>query len=503
MISLCWLPYAILLYPGVIWYDTEQQLLQWGGLPNVYTDGQLNDHHPIFDTMLYGLFMDAGRALGSADAGIFAFSLLQMLFTAGVVAVFLYSLGMLGASRRAQRFVGVLLCAFPPVPIWACAVAKDSTNLPFLLTFILLLFIGPVTISNGIPQRRLSVLHPKAWTAALTCCACFITLTKKTGAIFIIFVTIMYLARWIRHEIYMRRPIRAQRQCHIAHVQQQCSEQKQSGAATHISGERTIISTLICATVCSLSLTCLIMPLIVLPLFHVTPGGKQELLGQAFQQAALTLNKHGESMSDADRQAFTDMLGREATVRYAYWTVDSVKGDTWSPQQEQALPAFLKAWVSEGIRHPITYMQSYLAVEQGWFAFPHSSDSDHNAYLTPTPTHMVTRHFEGAGQLGLTFNDGRIAGVMEDTISWFQESPIGMLTSSKALWSTWTLIFLIEESRRYRAAMKTLIPLIAWNAILWLSPVTTTDETMRYLMPVFFLVPLTFAMLTTREASTA
>lgn len=34
VLVLCWLPYLIVTYPGVIWYDTEQQLLQWNGQPN-------------------------------------------------------------------------------------------------------------------------------------------------------------------------------------------------------------------------------------------------------------------------------------------------------------------------------------------------------------------------------------------------------------------------------------------------------------------------------------
>ena len=49
-------PYVIALYPGVMWYDTSNQLLQWNHLPNLFTDGQLTDHHPIADTVIWAFF---------------------------------------------------------------------------------------------------------------------------------------------------------------------------------------------------------------------------------------------------------------------------------------------------------------------------------------------------------------------------------------------------------------------------------------------------------------
>lgn len=63
IIYACWSPLLVLLFPGVIWWDTRQQLLQYNGLPNALSDGVITDHHPVLDTYLYGWFTDLGLSL--------------------------------------------------------------------------------------------------------------------------------------------------------------------------------------------------------------------------------------------------------------------------------------------------------------------------------------------------------------------------------------------------------------------------------------------------------
>lgn len=82
IIYACWAPLLVLLFPGVIWWDTRQQLLQYNGLPNALSEGAIADHHPVLDTYLYGWFTDLGRALGSVDAGVYVFCLVQAFLTA-------------------------------------------------------------------------------------------------------------------------------------------------------------------------------------------------------------------------------------------------------------------------------------------------------------------------------------------------------------------------------------------------------------------------------------
>ena len=131
IIYACWSPLLVLLFPGVIWWDTRQQLLQYNGLPNALSDGAITDHHPVLDTYLYGWFTDLGRALGSVDAGVYAFCLVQAFLTAFALACCLVLVRRMGGGRGVCLALLALLCLYWHLPIYASAMAKDATFLPF------------------------------------------------------------------------------------------------------------------------------------------------------------------------------------------------------------------------------------------------------------------------------------------------------------------------------------------------------------------------------------
>ncbi|MFR2054238.1 MAG: DUF6020 family protein, partial [Collinsella sp.] len=135
IIYACWAPLLVLLFPGVIWWDTRQQLLQYNGLPNALSEGAITDHHPVLDTYLYGWFTDLGRALGSVDAGVYALCLVQAFLTACALACCLILVRRLGGSRSDCLALLTLLCLYWHLPIYASAMAKDATFLPFFLLF--------------------------------------------------------------------------------------------------------------------------------------------------------------------------------------------------------------------------------------------------------------------------------------------------------------------------------------------------------------------------------
>lgn len=135
IIYACWAPLLVLLFPGVIWWDTRQQLLQYNGLPNALSEGVITDHHPVLDTCLYGWFTDLGRALGSVDAGVYAFCLVQAFLAACALACSLVLVRRMGGGRGVCLVLLAFLCLYWHFPIYASARAKDATFLPFFLLF--------------------------------------------------------------------------------------------------------------------------------------------------------------------------------------------------------------------------------------------------------------------------------------------------------------------------------------------------------------------------------
>ena len=116
IIYACWSPLLVLLFPGVIWWDTRQQLLQYNGLPNALSDGVITDHHPVLDTYLYGWFTDLGRALGSVDAGVYAFCLVQAFLTACALACCLVLVRRMGGGRGVCLALLAFLCLYWHLP---------------------------------------------------------------------------------------------------------------------------------------------------------------------------------------------------------------------------------------------------------------------------------------------------------------------------------------------------------------------------------------------------
>jgi len=88
-----WLPYLIAVFPGTMNWDTAYQIDQcysdgtvwvvpWADTESV-SDAHFSDHHPLFDTLLYGVFaLSSDKLFGTWNYGVFAFVVLQAIFTA-------------------------------------------------------------------------------------------------------------------------------------------------------------------------------------------------------------------------------------------------------------------------------------------------------------------------------------------------------------------------------------------------------------------------------------
>ncbi len=188
VLVLCWLPYLLITYPGVVWYDTEQQLLQWGGQPNVFTDGSyLSDHHPVFDTMIFGTFMRLGAFFGSADRGLYLGCVVIELVTVAALASMILYCRHIGAGWRFCFAEMIFFALFPCTALFSMTMVKDSVFVPFFIWFAIV-FIEAV-------RTRGSLLKRPQYFAAFLLTALLMGLTKKTGVyIILICCVILFFA---------------------------------------------------------------------------------------------------------------------------------------------------------------------------------------------------------------------------------------------------------------------------------------------------------------------
>lgn len=140
---LCWFPYFLYQYPGIMTPDSINQFVQ------VLGKAPYSNHHPWTHTMLFGLFYHMGYALtGNMVAAVSLYTLFQMCLLAGSIA---YLIGTLRA-RRIRPFVLILITAFyaliPYHAVFSVTIWKDipfaAAVLLFSCTILRLLYMQKI-----------------------------------------------------------------------------------------------------------------------------------------------------------------------------------------------------------------------------------------------------------------------------------------------------------------------------------------------------------------------
>lgn len=354
IIALCWLPWMLLMWPANIGPDTVSQLVwwrtghAWDPSSRQMLDGYaMSDHHPWFTTVIYGLFDGLGRAVGVEWLGIYLLAVLQAGLTAAALAVLLgYLCGRLGLSWRIGA-AGLALYAFTPIfGRSIMSVVKESTNMPWFILFCVLLveYIRRASAGAGTRSRaaargafeseaaaknadgaasRKGAVAARArigWPliAGLLATALLCALTRKISVYIILGALLVTL-------IFVRRRL---------------------------------VTAAVMAALLALNI---VIPAIAFPALHVAPGGKQEMLAVTLQQSAYNIIHNGDTMSEADRKAVTDVfscsvdeLKERMILRNGDATKDCFSRDATSAQ----VSAYLRTWVKQGVEHPVTYLRA-------------------------------------------------------------------------------------------------------------------------------------------------
>ncbi len=117
---LCWLPYYLYQYPGIMTPDSINQFTQVLGI------APYSNHHPWIHTMLFGLFYHIGYALtGNMVTAVSFYTFFQMCLLAGSISYFISTLRI----RRIRPFVLLLITAFyaliPYHAVFSVTIWKD------------------------------------------------------------------------------------------------------------------------------------------------------------------------------------------------------------------------------------------------------------------------------------------------------------------------------------------------------------------------------------------
>ncbi len=297
-----WLPWLIVHYPGNIDSDTVTQLFEWLKL------SQRSDHHPWFDTMVFGWFFSLGHALGSYSYGLFLIVLLIELATALGFALVIAYLARLGLPTRARWLLTAAVAVFPVFFTTPSVLSKDSFAGVFWIPFL-------VVFTEALRTRVRVLMRPWVGIGTLVLMIPLILAQRPNFYLVMLCVVVLLLvsARGTRWRL--------------------------------IAGSAVVVV-----------ITNVLWPMVVLPAWHVKPGSLTDMLTIPVQQTARTVKEHGSSLPASERRAINAVLRYDGLAKaYVPTRSDNVKG-RWNGKATRSEElAYLKVWVVEGFRYPGTY----------------------------------------------------------------------------------------------------------------------------------------------------
>lgn len=300
IIVACWAPWIIAHLPGAFDDDTVWQLLIWAH-PEIWSD-----HHPWFTTLIYGLFMDVGRGLGSGSIALMLHSVAMTLVTAASFSFLLCYLKRFSPAKPLFYGCFVAICAVPLFASYGSSMMKDAS-----FSWVWIIFC--ITFAECVRTKG-AILFDKRWLACMVVSALLMCLTRKTG-IYLVVLSLLVLLFAVGADT--RRRIMA------------------VGATT---------------IVCMMAYS-----FILLPAFGITPTSSGEMFSLPLQQSARLINEYPDEVSDEQRATIDAVADFDTLAnKYDIYRADNVK-DTWHSSSTSDTFAYLHTWFSMGLRHPDVY----------------------------------------------------------------------------------------------------------------------------------------------------
>ena len=400
-----WLPWLLVHFPGNVDSDTITQMFEW------LNYSQRSDHHPWFDTMVFGWFWDLGHALGSYNYGLLIMLLLQELITALGIAIALVYLGRLGLSNRARWILTVVLAVFPVFFITPSVLSKDSFAGVFWTPFLVLYI-------EALRTRGRVLMRP--WIAAGAILLAIPLILAQRPNLYLVILCVIGLilvaARGTRWRI----------------------------AA---------------GTLAVVVVTNVVWGMILLPAWNVKPGSLTDVLSIPVQQTARTVKEHGSSLPASEKRTINAVLRYDGLAKaYVPTRSDAVKG-RWSSKATRAQQLeYFKVWFVEMFRYPGTYLAATFNNNYDYFAPLTRVNFQSNlslAHYIPFwhsrafPTTTVTQISDVANSLHSPHQLLPAQRSLNDEMAAFMDSTL--LLTSKALYASWLPLIALAMGLRRRS----------------------------------------------------
>jgi len=434
VLFVCWSPYLVLFYPGIIVSDMAWMFEQLVGIKPMTT------WHSVFITWVFGGLVLLGRALGSDAIGCVLYVLLQMAAISYAIARVMQLLKKLFISWKWQLGVLVFFAFFPIWPMYGVTIWKDTIHTAILLVFLL------ETIEWS---RGMSRFGPKRWIAygLLSLLGC---LWRNNGLYVILPSLLVFLVL--------------------------LAKGRQRGWLAGIA-----VCVMACVT---------LFNNVLVPSLGIVDDTASGIYSVCFQQTARAVRDHKNELTEEEIAEIDRILDvNEIGNIYQPWISDPVKYTfrqmgQGADVEKEALSRYRSTWLSMLQKYPVTYIQAFMAGSRGYYAFTPKYTGV--TYSQQAGMRFVPASFsiEGEGQLNAPQPkelDG-LRKIAYNLLERLRTLPMVQMLFVCPVY-TWTLVgaaIVLFTRRRWRE-LALFMPALLSFAVCLISPV---DDYFRYFLPV-------------------
>lgn len=432
LLFICYLPYIISYYPGVINYDAANQIKEVMGIPTRYLDSiilpnnlvSITNFNPVIHTLLIGGLFKFGHLIGNVNIGMFIYTLIQVFI---VIGVFSYSIYYMYKKEFNKKLIltSLLLFALIPVfPMYSITGVKDVIFSSLIFLYIIKLY-DFIKYSNN-----------KKDLIGLLIVSIFIILFRNNGihTLLLSFPFLLFINKF----------------------------------------KKEVLMVFIILLLFNYTYTKGLLPILNIPGTSIREG-----LSIPFQQTARTVKYHSNKLSESDKEVIDKILGYEDLgKRYRPNISDPVKNKFNKNTTDKELKEYFNVWFKGLLKYPSTYVDATINTIYGYF-YPNTS----NWYLY----NNYNTKLEEAG-FDYKFNSLNTSReVIKGVGNYFPNIPIFGLIVNIAIniWVCFIMMFylIINKKNKY---IIILLPCFALLLACMAGPVNTY---FRYILPIVFSMP--------------
>lgn len=435
IIIICWLPYMIACFPGVVQWDGLRQLT------NAFHLSSSDNSHPLFTTLLMGGAMKLGRMFGSDNLGIFFYVFPQMLIAAGITA---YSIMKMKKMKSPYWLRWITLGYFSLISMWplyAVSMFKDTLFYIIFLVYIILL-IDILFYKDSFWKNRKNLI-------ALVIVLILLELIRPNGIhIVILSMPIAVIAGWKGWKNY---------------------------------------KAWICVILAISAYFC--FNNIIVPALGVSPGRVQEAFCIPFQQTARYIKEYPDEVTEQEKQAISKVLEYELMAeKYDPEFVDPVKSLYKSDASNEEIAGYFKVWFQQFCKHPGVYFEATLNGSYGYL-YPNKTEYREGlgAYEITSDPAIYTGEFD----ISMIPQLKCFRKILENMSYIVRSIPIIGLLFSNGIY-TWILLFCIVALLKHYN-WRYIVPYIPAVIVVLFCIASPVNAYIRYMRPVMVTTPMLVA----------